>query len=251
MVIGRWKTNRLAMHASSPAGHSRRRRIRAVVRRSSCRRSSITRPGGRWNAYRPRPAYGEYVRITDSFTLAGRLRGAGEPSAGSACSSPPTGPAARATKPSRPPRPPSMRWCAACQPLTREHAGFASRGQSLDAICLCPGDKAPASGTLGGGSVRSQTGELSHPAAHATSKRLRTAGRCDGRCSSVRMRTPSSSRGPRRAQPLMPQRACRCSSRRGMISTKLQGRWRLSSCHLRISFQASLQAPGEPGRQKM
>ena len=43
----------------------------------------------------------------------------------------------------------------------------------------------------------------------------------------------------------------RCSSRRGMISTKLQGRWRLSSCHLRMSFQASLQAPGEPGRQKM
>jgi len=29
-----------------------------------------------------------------------------------------------------------------------------------------------------------------------------------------------------------------------MISTKLHGRWRLSSCHLRISFQASLQGMG-------
>ena len=36
-----------------------------------------------------------------------------------------------------------------------------------------------------------------------------------------------------------------------MISTKLQGRWRLSSCHLRMPFQPSLQAPGEPGRQKI
>ncbi len=43
----------------------------------------------------------------------------------------------------------------------------------------------------------------------------------------------------------------RCSSSRGMISTKLQGRWRLSSCHFRIPFQPSLQAPGDPGRQKM
>jgi hypothetical protein len=47
------------------------------------------------------------------------------------------------------------------------------------------------------------------------------------------------------------QRERRCSSRRGMISTKLQGRWRLSSCHLRMPFQASAQAPGEPGRQNM
>jgi len=50
----------------------------------------------------------------------------------------------------------------------------------------------------------------------------------------------------RRLQPLR-----RCSSRRGMISTKLQGRWRLSSCHLRMSSHASLHAPGEPGRQKI
>ena len=43
----------------------------------------------------------------------------------------------------------------------------------------------------------------------------------------------------------------RCSSSRGMISTRLQGRWRLSSWCTRMPFQASLQAPGEPGRQKM
>src|SRR5690606_4317009 len=43
----------------------------------------------------------------------------------------------------------------------------------------------------------------------------------------------------------------RCSSKRGMISTKLQGRWRLSSCHLRTPCQASRQAPVEPGRQKI
>ncbi len=42
----------------------------------------------------------------------------------------------------------------------------------------------------------------------------------------------------------------RVSFRRGMISTRLQGRWRLSSCHLRMPFHASLQAPGDPGRQK-
>jgi len=43
----------------------------------------------------------------------------------------------------------------------------------------------------------------------------------------------------------------RCSSSRGMISTRLQGRCRLSSWCTRISSQASRQAPGEPGRQKM
>jgi hypothetical protein len=43
----------------------------------------------------------------------------------------------------------------------------------------------------------------------------------------------------------------RCSSSRGMISTKLQGRCRLSSCHLRMPVQASTQAPGEPGSAKM
>ena len=32
--------------------------------------------------------------------------------------------------------------------------------------------------------------------------------------------------------------------RRGMTSMKLQGRWRLSSCNLRMPFQPSLQAPG-------
>ncbi len=65
--------------------------------------------------------------------------------------------------------------------------------------------------------------------------------------------SPSSAQGgtsrverDRRSHPLR-----RCSSSRGMISTKLQGRWRLSSCHLRMSFHASLQAPGDPGRQKM
>ena len=34
---------------------------------------------------------------------------------------------------------------------------------------------------------------------------------------------------------------------RGRISTKLQGRKRLSSCHLRISSQPSRHAPGDPG----
>jgi hypothetical protein len=41
------------------------------------------------------------------------------------------------------------------------------------------------------------------------------------------------------------------SVRRGMISTNEQGRCRLSNCSLRIPSHASLQAPGEPGRQKM
>jgi hypothetical protein len=78
-----------------------------------------------------------------------------------------------------------------------------------------------------------------------TRKQLSTAGRWHGRRSSgARTRR-------HRAKPLTTQRACRCSSSRGMISTKLQGRWRLSSCQRRISLQASLQAPGEPGRQKM
>ena len=65
------------------------------------------------------------------------------------------------------------------------------------------------------------------------------------------IRTEAESDSIRSGRPWAPQPLRRCSSRRGMISTKLQGRWRLSSCHLRISFHASLQAPGEPGRQKM
>ena len=40
------------------------------------------------------------------------------------------------------------------------------------------------------------------------------------------------------------------SVNRGMISTKLQGRWRMSSCHLRMPSQPSFTAPGEPGRAK-
>jgi ribosomal protein L11 methyltransferase len=39
----------------------------------------------------------------------------------------------------------------------------------------------------------------------------------------------------------------RCSLRRGINSTKLQGRYRESSWWTRMSSQASLQAPGEPG----
>jgi hypothetical protein len=35
-----------------------------------------------------------------------------------------------------------------------------------------------------------------------------------------------------------------------MISTKLQGRWRLSSWNFKIPCQASLHAPGEPGTEK-
>ena len=42
----------------------------------------------------------------------------------------------------------------------------------------------------------------------------------------------------------------RCSSSRGMISTKLQGRCRASSCAARIPSQASRQAPGDPGSAK-
>jgi hypothetical protein len=42
-----------------------------------------------------------------------------------------------------------------------------------------------------------------------------------------------------------------CSVSRGMISMNEQGRWRLSSWCLRILRQASSQAPGEPGRQKI
>lgn len=38
------------------------------------------------------------------------------------------------------------------------------------------------------------------------------------------------------------------SRSRGRISTKLQGRKRLSSCHLRMSSQPSRHAPGDPGR---
>ena len=41
--------------------------------------------------------------------------------------------------------------------------------------------------------------------------------------------------------------ARRCSFSRGISSTRLQGRWRLSSCQTRMSSQASLQAPVEPG----
>ena len=70
------------------------------------------------------------------------------------------------------------------------------------------------------------------------------SGQCDARAGGDRAR-----QGWPRAFLAQPPR--RCSSSRGMISTKLQGRWRLSSCHRRMSFQASLQAPGEPGRQKM
>ena len=36
-----------------------------------------------------------------------------------------------------------------------------------------------------------------------------------------------------------------------MISTKLHGRCWLLSCHCKMPSQASRQAPGEPGRQKM
>ncbi len=43
----------------------------------------------------------------------------------------------------------------------------------------------------------------------------------------------------------------RCSSSRGMISTKLQGLWRRSNWWTRISSHASRQAPGEPGTQKI
>ena len=43
----------------------------------------------------------------------------------------------------------------------------------------------------------------------------------------------------------------RFSSSRGMISTNEQGRWRLSSWDLRMPSQASRQAPGEPGTQKI
>ena len=46
------------------------------------------------------------------------------------------------------------------------------------------------------------------------------------------------------------ERYSRCSLRRGMSSTKLQGRVRMSSWCRRISSQPSLQAPGEPGRAK-
>ena len=42
----------------------------------------------------------------------------------------------------------------------------------------------------------------------------------------------------------------RCSDSRGMISTKLQGRCRASSCAARIPSQASRQAPGDPGSAK-
>ena len=42
----------------------------------------------------------------------------------------------------------------------------------------------------------------------------------------------------------------RCSSRRGMISTKLHGGWRKSNWSARMPSHASRQAPGEPGRQK-
>ena len=43
----------------------------------------------------------------------------------------------------------------------------------------------------------------------------------------------------------------RCSSSRGMISTKLHGRWRASSWNFRIPFHASRHAPVDPGKQKM
>ena len=42
----------------------------------------------------------------------------------------------------------------------------------------------------------------------------------------------------------------RCSVSRGMISTKLHGRCRASSCAARIPSQASRQAPGDPGSAK-
>ncbi len=38
---------------------------------------------------------------------------------------------------------------------------------------------------------------------------------------------------------------------RGMISMNEQGRWRLSSCALRMPFHASSQAPGDPGTEKI
>ena len=81
------------------------------------------------------------------------------------------------------------------------------------------------------------------------------AGRADGagavRSGQRDARAPGARAGQGRDSSGLAQRPRRCSSSRGMISTKLQGRWRLSSCQRRMSFQASLQAPGEPGRQKM
>ncbi len=48
--------------------------------------------------------------------------------------------------------------------------------------------------------------------------------------------------------PSRPQEAGRrCSCSRGMSSVRLQGRWRTSSCHTRMSSQASRTAPGLPG----
>jgi diguanylate cyclase (GGDEF)-like protein len=54
-----------------------------------------------------------------------------------------------------------------------------------------------------------------------------------------------------RIQPASLAFAFRFSSSRGMISTNEQGRWRLSSCDLRMPSQASRQAPGDPGTQKI
>jgi hypothetical protein len=44
--------------------------------------------------------------------------------------------------------------------------------------------------------------------------------------------------------------AFRCSCSRGISSTRLQGRKRLSICHLRLSSQPTRQAPGEAGRAR-
>ena len=44
--------------------------------------------------------------------------------------------------------------------------------------------------------------------------------------------------------------AARCSLSRGISSTRLHGRWRLSSWCLMMSSQPSRQAPGEPGSAK-
>ena len=45
-----------------------------------------------------------------------------------------------------------------------------------------------------------------------------------------------------------PGRGAHCSSSRGMISTRLQGRGRVSGCHLRIPAQPSFNAAVEAGR---
>ncbi len=65
-----------------------------------------------------------------------------------------------------------------------------------------------------------------------------------------RARRPGRHRRWRRLSPPSHAPAARCSCRRGISSTRLHGRWRLSSWWRMMSSQPSRQAPGEPGRAK-